>query len=185
VRVNIEIMHAFVRFPQVLASHEDLARKIVALERKYDTQFTLPWARTEIAPPNSSESGESSRLRRTRSEGTPPCYLLRTTNVTWKSLAAMPPPQNGSEPVPRGDRSRRHVSSQTANRRSPSTRPALRDFAGSGMRSGRGSADESRALRPDSRNCWSMTASIHTHKELLHSGHPADFQHHRKCSPHP
>lgn len=39
VRVNIEIMRAFVRLRQLLATHADLARKLEALERKYDTQF--------------------------------------------------------------------------------------------------------------------------------------------------
>ena len=39
VRVNIEIMRAFVRLRQMLASNVDLARKLNALEKKYDTQF--------------------------------------------------------------------------------------------------------------------------------------------------
>ena len=39
VQVNIEIMRAFVRLRQMLASHADLARKLDALERKYDRQF--------------------------------------------------------------------------------------------------------------------------------------------------
>lgn len=41
VRVNIEIMRAFVRLRQLLASHADLARKLNELERKYDTQFKV------------------------------------------------------------------------------------------------------------------------------------------------
>ena len=39
VQVNIEIMRAFVRLRQMLASHEDLARKLDSLERKYDAAF--------------------------------------------------------------------------------------------------------------------------------------------------
>src|SRR3990172_2007946 len=39
VLVNIEIMRTFVRLRRMLASHEELARKLVALERKYDGQF--------------------------------------------------------------------------------------------------------------------------------------------------
>ena len=39
VAVNIEIMRAFVRLRQMLASNEDLSRKLAALERKYDGQF--------------------------------------------------------------------------------------------------------------------------------------------------
>ena len=39
VLVNIEIMRAFVRLRQILGAHADLARKLAALERKYDSQF--------------------------------------------------------------------------------------------------------------------------------------------------
>ena len=39
--VNIEIMRAFVRLRQMLASHADLRRKLAALERKYDAQFRV------------------------------------------------------------------------------------------------------------------------------------------------
>ena len=39
VRVNIEIMRAFVRLRQLLTTHADLARKLDALEKKYDGQF--------------------------------------------------------------------------------------------------------------------------------------------------
>jgi hypothetical protein len=39
VKVNIEIMRAFVRLRAMLSSHEDLARKLAALEKKYDAQF--------------------------------------------------------------------------------------------------------------------------------------------------
>jgi hypothetical protein len=41
VAVNIEIMRAFVRLRQMLLSHADLARKINALENKYDSQFKV------------------------------------------------------------------------------------------------------------------------------------------------
>jgi ORF6N domain len=41
VRVNIEIMRAFVRLRQLLASNTELARKLAALERKYDAQFKV------------------------------------------------------------------------------------------------------------------------------------------------
>ena len=39
VQVNIAIMRTFVRLRQMLASHDDLARKLAALEKKYDAQF--------------------------------------------------------------------------------------------------------------------------------------------------
>jgi len=41
VLVNIEIMRAFVRLRQLLNTHADLARKLAALERKYDAQFKV------------------------------------------------------------------------------------------------------------------------------------------------
>ena len=41
VKVNIEIMRAFVRLRQMLASHADLARKLDALEKRYDAQFKV------------------------------------------------------------------------------------------------------------------------------------------------
>jgi hypothetical protein len=39
VQVNVEIMRAFVRLRRWLVTHEDLARRLDALEKKYDTQF--------------------------------------------------------------------------------------------------------------------------------------------------
>lgn len=41
VQVNIEIMRAFVKLRELLATHKDLARKLEALERKYDANFKL------------------------------------------------------------------------------------------------------------------------------------------------
>jgi phage regulator Rha-like protein len=41
VQVNIEIMRTFVRLRRILASHADLARKLEALEKKYDAQFKI------------------------------------------------------------------------------------------------------------------------------------------------
>jgi len=60
VRVNIEIMRAFVQLRQMLASHADLARKLAALEKKYDAQFKVVFdaIRELTAPP------EPSRKRR-------------------------------------------------------------------------------------------------------------------------
>lgn len=39
IRVNVEIMRAFVRLRRMALSHEDLTRRIDALERRYDGQF--------------------------------------------------------------------------------------------------------------------------------------------------
>jgi hypothetical protein len=41
IRVNIEIMRAFVKLRRLLASHSLLARKIDSLEKKYDKQFSV------------------------------------------------------------------------------------------------------------------------------------------------
>jgi len=41
VQVNIEIVRTFVRLRKVLSSHVDLARKLAALENKYDEQFKV------------------------------------------------------------------------------------------------------------------------------------------------
>ncbi len=41
VQVNVEIMRAFVRLRQILASHVDLARRLAELERRYDAQFRV------------------------------------------------------------------------------------------------------------------------------------------------
>jgi hypothetical protein len=41
VQVNIAIMRAFVRLREMLMSNADLARKLLALEGKYDAQFKI------------------------------------------------------------------------------------------------------------------------------------------------
>ena len=41
IKVNIEVMRAFVRLRIMLASHTELARKLDALEKKYDAQFKI------------------------------------------------------------------------------------------------------------------------------------------------
>lgn len=41
VQVNIAIMRTFVKLRQMLASNADLARKLAAMEKKYDSQFRM------------------------------------------------------------------------------------------------------------------------------------------------
>ena len=41
IEVDVEIMRAFVRLRKMLSSHADLARKLAALENKYDEQFKV------------------------------------------------------------------------------------------------------------------------------------------------
>ena len=40
IEVNILIMRAFVKLREMVASHKDLLRKVEAMERKYDRQFS-------------------------------------------------------------------------------------------------------------------------------------------------
>jgi ORF6N domain len=59
VRVNIEIMRAFVRLRQMLASNVELARKLDALEKKYDAQFRVVFEaiRKLMEPPPEPKRG--------------------------------------------------------------------------------------------------------------------------------
>ena len=53
IQVNIEIMRAFIRLRQILASHAELTRKLDALEKRYDAQFkeVFEAIRQLMAPP--------------------------------------------------------------------------------------------------------------------------------------
>lgn len=53
IQVNIEIMRAFVRIKKMLVSHVELARKVDAMEKKYDKNFKAVFdaIRQLIAPP--------------------------------------------------------------------------------------------------------------------------------------
>ncbi len=53
IHVNIEIMRAFVRLREMLATHKDLARKLDAMEKKYDAQFKVVFdaIRQLMSPP--------------------------------------------------------------------------------------------------------------------------------------
>ena len=41
IKVNIEIMRAFVRLRQILTSNKELAKRLDELEKKYDAQFRV------------------------------------------------------------------------------------------------------------------------------------------------
>jgi hypothetical protein len=53
IQVNIEIMRAFVRLRRMVISHEEMARRVDALEKKYDAQFKVVFdaIRQLMAPP--------------------------------------------------------------------------------------------------------------------------------------
>jgi len=79
--VNVEIMRAFVRLREILNSHADLARKMDALEKRYDSQFRIVFdaireLMTPDAPPKRkqigfrvSEETSSVASKRTKSAG--------------------------------------------------------------------------------------------------------------------
>ena len=60
VAVNIEIMRTFVRLRQMIAGHADLARKLAAMEKKYDAQFKVVFdaIRELMTPPTADEVRE-------------------------------------------------------------------------------------------------------------------------------
>jgi hypothetical protein len=53
IEVNIQIMRAFVKLREMIASHADLARKLEALEKKYDDNFKVVFEaiRALMTPP--------------------------------------------------------------------------------------------------------------------------------------
>jgi len=55
IEANVAIMRAFVRLRQMLVSHEELAHKLEALERKYDANFKVVFdaIRELMSPPAS------------------------------------------------------------------------------------------------------------------------------------
>lgn len=57
VQVNIEIMRAFVRLRELLASHKDLSRRLDELEQKYDKQFAVVFdaIRQLMTPPTKEQ----------------------------------------------------------------------------------------------------------------------------------
>ena len=62
VQVNIEIMRAFVKLRELLASHKDLALKLAEMEKKYDSQFKVVFdaireLMTPIEPPSKPRIG--------------------------------------------------------------------------------------------------------------------------------
>jgi hypothetical protein len=59
IRVNVEIMRTFTRLRRLLASHAQLARKLDALEKKYDAQFKIVFdaIRQLMTPPPEPKRG--------------------------------------------------------------------------------------------------------------------------------
>jgi len=59
IRVSVEVVRAFVRLRELLATHQDLARKLEALEKKYDGQFRVVFdaIRQLMEPPREKPKG--------------------------------------------------------------------------------------------------------------------------------
>ena len=57
IQVNIAIMRTFVHMRKILSSHSELARKVQALEKKYDRRFKVVFEaiRKLMAPPTEAE----------------------------------------------------------------------------------------------------------------------------------
>ncbi len=83
IQVNIAIMRAFVRLRRMLASHEDLARKLEELERMYDAQFRAVFEaiRQLMAP-----TAKARRPIGFRVEEAGPVYRLRRSRRTGRKL---------------------------------------------------------------------------------------------------
>jgi hypothetical protein len=54
IEVNVQIMRAFVKLRELMATHKDLARKLADMEKKYDSQFKVVFdaIRQLMAPPS-------------------------------------------------------------------------------------------------------------------------------------
>lgn len=61
IRVNVEIVRAFVRLRRMLVSRDELAQKVATLERRYDGQFKVVFEaiRKLMAPPVGQHGNKS------------------------------------------------------------------------------------------------------------------------------
>ena len=83
VRVNIEIMRAFVRLRELIATNRDLARRLDELERRYDAQFkgVFDAIRQLMAPPAKARRSIGFRV-----EEAGPVYRVRRPRRIWRKL---------------------------------------------------------------------------------------------------
>jgi len=68
VQVNIEIMRAFVRLRELIATNKELARRLDALEKRYDAQFKVVFdaIRQVMAPPGKAPRSIGFRVEEAR-----------------------------------------------------------------------------------------------------------------------
>ena len=66
VQASVQVVRAFVRLRELLATHKDLARKLEELEKKYDAKFRVVFdaIRALMAPLHAPESGPPEKPRR-------------------------------------------------------------------------------------------------------------------------
>lgn len=86
IAVNIGIMRAFVRLRQMVASNVDLARKLAALERKYDAQFKIVFdaireLMTPLAPAKKGEIGFHTLIKPVTAKADAPRRGSRKANI--------------------------------------------------------------------------------------------------------
>ena len=69
IEVNIQIMRAFVKLREMIASHKMLAKRLDDLEKKYDVQFKIVFdaIRQLMAAPEPKEKKIGFRVRERRS----------------------------------------------------------------------------------------------------------------------
>ena len=105
VRVNVEIVRAFVRLRRMLASNAELARKLEALEHKYDGHFKVVFdalrrlmapARLQARPIGFRPQGE--RPHQASRDGRRPASRPRGSTITAKPSRTSPMPARRSVP---------------------------------------------------------------------------------------
>jgi hypothetical protein len=62
IRVNIEIMRAFVRLRQLLSEHHGLLARLRKLERKYDSQFRVVFDAIRALMEGTEDESTKSRI---------------------------------------------------------------------------------------------------------------------------
>jgi hypothetical protein len=74
VQASVQVVRAFVRLREILATHKDLARKLEDLEKKYDAQFKVVFdaIRHLMARPEKARRPVGFRVEETR-----PAYRVR------------------------------------------------------------------------------------------------------------
>ena len=73
IKVNIQIMRAFIKLRQMYISHKDLKRKITAVERKYDEQFQMVFEAIKQLLEKNEESKPTLPCLTRNFTGIPPC----------------------------------------------------------------------------------------------------------------